>query len=76
MGVTGLAKPADKISLLEVFRAVESEQRLFDIHTDTNLNCPVGAKIEQVLTATYDKMQTNLEHELDAVHLSQLVTLF
>ena len=76
MGVTGLAKPAEKISLLEVFRAVEREQRLFDIHTDTNLDCPVGAKIEQVLTTTYQTMQTNLEHELEAVHLSQLVTLF
>ena len=36
---------------------MESEQRLFDIHTDTNLNCPVGAKIEQVLNALEDKTQ-------------------
>lgn len=73
LGATGLAKSSSEISLLEVFRAVEPEQRLFDIHTGTNMKCPVGANIGNVLTQIYDQVQTNFEDQLRNIYLSDIL---
>ena len=76
LGATGLAKPAEQISLLEVFRAVEPQQSLFDIHAGTNLNCPVGAHINGILTRLYGGIQQEMEAKLGAVKLSGLLRQF
>lgn len=76
VGVTSLAKSAQDISLLQVFRAVETERHLFDIHSGTNLNCPVGAKIEEVLAGTYAELQKDFERRLADIRLSDLLSLF
>ena len=76
LGVTGLAKEPKKISLLTVFKAVESEQSLFSIHSNPNPNCPVGAKIEEVLSQTYGNMQTDFEKHLAGVSLADILNLF
>lgn len=73
LGTTGLAKPSSDISLREVFQAVEPEQRLFGIHTDTNMKCPVGANVENVLTQIYDQVQSNFEDQLSSIHLSDIL---
>lgn len=75
LGATGLAKPSSDISLREVFRAVEPEQRLFDIHTGTNMKCPVGANIGKVLTQIYDQVQTNFEDQLGNIFLSDILRI-
>ena len=45
-GIT-LAKPAEEITLLDVFNAVESldERKLFHFHENPNQECPVGSHI-------------------------------
>ena len=73
LGAIGLAKPSSAISLREVFQAVEPEQRLFDIHTDTNMECPVGANIENALTQIYDQIQTNFEVQLGSIYLTDIL---
>lgn len=73
LGATGLAKPTAEISLLDVFQAVEPEQRIFDIHTNTNMKCPVGANIERVLTQFYQGVQTDFEKQLKSIHLSDIL---
>lgn len=75
-GAMGLAEPAETISLLAVFRAVEPQQSLFDVHTGANPACPVGAGIGRILTRLYDGMQTELEARLDRVKLSDLLGQF
>lgn len=75
LGVTDLTRPAQDISLLQIFRAVETEQHLFDIHSGTNLNCPVGAKIEEVLAKTYSELQQDFERRLADICLSDLLKL-
>lgn len=76
LGATGLAKPPEEISLLEVFRAVEPRRILFDIHGGTDIDCPVGAHIGGILGQLYDGMQKELEERLDQVKLSDLLTQF
>ncbi len=76
LGATGLAKPPEKISLLEVFRAVEPHRNLFDIHTRINVDCPVGAHIGGILGRLYGGMQEEMEARLDRVKLSDLLAQF
>lgn len=73
LGATGLKKPSDQISLLEIFHAVEDQQKIFDVHTNTNGDCYVGANICKSLTDVYDKLQDNFEQQLDEVHLSDIL---
>lgn len=73
IGVTGLMKTPEEISLLEIFKAVESRQDLFAIHSDTNTECPVGAKIGFVLEDINRKVQLDFESELKSLHLSDIL---
>ena len=73
IGVTGLLKAPEEISLLEIFKAVESRQDLFAIHSDTNTSCPVGSKIGCVLEDINGKVQFEFEKELGNLHLSDIL---
>ncbi|MFV0414452.1 MAG: Rrf2 family transcriptional regulator [Oscillospiraceae bacterium] len=73
LGATGLARPSEEISMLDIFKAVEEEQRVFDIHTNTNLKCAVGANIERVLTKIRNQVQQDFERELAGIPLSSIV---
>lgn len=76
LGVTGLAKKAEDIMLLDIFLAVEDNRDLFGIHSNTNLNCPVGAKIESTLKHLYGTIQTATEEKLSAVTLADITKDF
>ena len=76
LGVTGLARKAEDISLLDVFLAVEDHRNLFAIHSDTNLACPVGAKIEGTLKHLYDNIQTATEEKLSSITLADIIKEF
>ena len=73
LGVTGLGRPANQISMLDIFKAVEKEQHLFNIHANTNERCPVGANIERVMGRIRDTIQADFEKELDSVPLSDIL---
>lgn len=73
IGVTKLLKNPKEISLLEIFKAVENKHDLFAIHSNTNEECPVGAKIVGVLENVNDKIQLDFEKMLESVHLSDIL---
>ena len=73
VGVTGLMKPPEEITLLEIFKSVENRQDLFAIHTDTNSDCPVGARIGCVLESINHKVQSGFQEELGTMHLSDIL---
>lgn len=63
-GGATLAKPANQITLLDVFQVVE-EPNIFEMHrTPPDKNCFVGRNIQQVLTKSTTKAQQALETEL------------
>lgn len=79
-GVGGayLRKKPEDISLLDVYRAVNAaeEERLFGIHENSNIKCPVGRSIESVLQSEFLAAQAAMEKQLSGVTLGQLITRF
>lgn len=76
LGVTGLARRPEDITLLDVFLAVEEHSVLFGIHGNTNHECPVGAKIESTLKNLYDNIQTETEKKLSEITLADIIKEF
>ncbi|GGA10826.1 Rrf2 family transcriptional regulator [Paenibacillus marchantiophytorum] len=78
VGGTSLRKPADQITLLDVYRAVEviENGELFNFHNHPNPNCLVGSNIEAALRAELRDAQAAMEQRLGQVTLAQLITKF
>lgn len=68
MGIGGgalLARPAEQITLRDVYRAVD-EGEVFALHRERpNPACPVGRNIQRVLETRFDAATRALEQELD-----------
>ncbi|WP_420596245.1 Rrf2 family transcriptional regulator [Deinococcus sp.] len=73
-GVMGakLTRPAEQISLLDVYRAVGAPQTVLKLHRHPNPACPVGANIQCVLDGVFAQAQAALEAELARVSLSDV----
>lgn len=73
-GGASLAKPADEITLLDVFNAVESidNKKLFHFHENPNPACPVGRSVHSVLDGRLDGIQTAMEREMQRVTLADI----
>ena len=64
-GVDLLKSPKD-ITLLEIFKAVQSTESpsIFDLHKNVNQDCPIGSVINSVLSVRLDSAQIKMEEEL------------
>lgn len=67
-GVPGchLAKPAEEITLLEIYHAVQkkSDAPLFDFHPNPNPQCPIGRNIREAMNAPLLDARTAMEQAL------------
>ncbi len=72
---TSLTRKPEKITLLDIYKAVttEKDQPLFHVHMDANLACPVGKNIEPTLTPLFNEIQTKFEKELDQKNLADVM---
>lgn len=69
-----LAKPAEKIRLLDVYEAVEDTE-LFSLHrTPPCENCAVGGNILEVMQPTLARARKALEDELAKVTIADIAT--
>lgn len=68
-----LTRGPEKITLLDVYKAVHLEKVLFSIHEKPNPNCPVGKKIQGTLDITFDSVQTAMENELENKTLQDVI---
>ena len=73
VGGASLAKSPDKITLLDVFKAVEKEESLFHFHENPNPQCPVGRSVHDIMDSKLDNIQSAMENELSKITLSQLI---
>ncbi len=73
-GVTGLslARSAETISLLDIYRAVQPPERLIALHQHPSSECAVGRHIEAVLSAVCLDAQAALEARLSRTSLAEL----
>lgn len=69
-----LAKPADTITLRDVYRAVDDGE-LFAVHREPpNIRCPVGRHIQAMLETRFDAATLALEHELERTTVGDLLS--
>jgi Rrf2 family protein len=67
-----LAKPAESITLLDVYRVVEKDY-LFALHrTKPDQDCLVGRHIQPVLQSTLDRAMDAMEAELERVTIADM----
>lgn len=73
-GGTTVAKPLEKVTFLDVYRAVECVENgnLFHFHDNPNTNCPVGKNIHHILDDKLLRVQTAMERELASITLEDL----
>lgn len=71
-GGARLARPAEEITLCEVYRAVHSDTGLAAHPQRPNLRCPVGRHVELVLEEVFASAQKGLEHALEARTIAQV----
>ena len=73
-GRTTLAKPADQITMWDIFSAVEGDcvESFFTIHSCEGSNCKVGSHIPELLTPHYQKITDAMKAEMSSVTLSAL----
>lgn len=72
-GGLSLARPPDRITLLEIYEAVE-EEALFALHNrPPNPECPVGAQIVPTLERFFERAECAMKRELEGVTLGQIM---
>lgn len=71
-----LKQPADEISLLDVYKAVEplEKGKLFRIHANPNPDCPVGRNIREVLDGRLSAIQEVMELKLRSMSLADIMS--
>ena len=72
-GVT-ITRPLDKITFLDIYRAVECtpDEELFHFHENPNSNCPVGKNIHRVLDDRLLQVQKAMEDKLAEMTLADV----
>lgn len=77
MGTGGgalLARPADTITLLDVYRAVDEDREVIPMHASPNPRCPVGRNIQAVLETRIDAAERALRQELAGTTVAMLAS--
>jgi Rrf2 family protein len=58
----------ERITLLDILRAVEPQDEIFALHrSEPNPECPCGLHIQGVLTEVYDKIQDGMARQLASI---------
>ncbi len=73
IGGAFLSKPPEKITLLDIFKAVEKEESLFHFHESPNPQCPIGRTIHSVMDGKIETIQSAMENEMNNITLSRLL---
>ena len=77
-GTRGKAKPEllrepERISLLDVYRAIEGNRPLLHLDTHTNPECAAGVNIQLALQRYYDEIQHTAECEMEQITLADII---
>lgn len=73
-GGASLAKPANEISFLDIYQAVECVEKgeLFHFHENPNEQCPIGHNIHAVLDDKLDEVQKAMEQKLASISIADV----
>ena len=71
-----LAKPAEQITLLDIYKAVEGDKPLLHLDTHTNPDCGVGVNIQLSLRDFYKEIQKTAEEKMKAITLQDVINAY
>lgn len=71
-----LSKPADQITLLDIYKAVEGEKPLLHLDTHTNPDCGIGVNIQLSLQGFYNEIQKNTEEKMNTITLQDIINSY
>ncbi len=79
--VTGHAKPAlarsaEQITLLDIYKAVEGDKPLLHLDTHTNPDCGVGMNIQLALHDSYQEVQAAAENRMKEINLQDIIAAY
>ncbi len=61
----------ERLTLLDILRAVEPQNELFALHrSEPNPECPCGQHIQSVLTEVYDQVQDTMTRQLAGITIA------
>lgn len=69
-----IARSLSDISLLDIFKSLPGDNQLLQVDAKTNIDCPIGANIQDTLQAKYLEIQELAEAEMAKTSLSDLVS--
>ncbi len=72
-GGATLANDPQKVTLLDIFEAVEKEEDLFHFHEHPNPQCPVGKNMHAILDQRLISIQNAMRKEMRAMTLQDLI---
>lgn len=65
-----------QLSMYDLYKVIEPNHSFLKSHPNGNPNCPVGSKIEPVMTEVYSSFQTAIEQEMKTVKLTEVIENF
>ena len=71
-----LSKPADQITLLDIYKAVEGEKPLLHLDTHTNPDCGTGINIQLSLQEFYNEVQKTAEEKMNMITLQDIINTY
>lgn len=71
-----LGKPPGKITLLDVYKAVEKDKPLLHLDTHTNPECGVGVNIQLALADYYRQIQADAENSMKNITLQDIINSY
>ncbi|HWE42444.1 MAG TPA: Rrf2 family transcriptional regulator [Gemmatimonadaceae bacterium] len=73
-GGTVLARPAKRISLKDVYHAVDEERELIPVHPSPHPQCKIGRNIKGVLGTTVAVVEETVDSQLARTTIADLLT--
>ena len=68
-----LGKPAEDITLLDIYKAVEGDKPLLHLYKNINQECTVGVNIQMILQDYYNQVQQTAEAKLQTITLAMII---
>ncbi len=68
-----LTRPAEQITLLDIYKAVEGDKPLLHLDTHTNPDCGVGMNIQLALQDYYYEIQQAAEKKMSEISLQDIL---
>lgn len=74
-GGAAIAKPLEKISFYDIYKAVEcvDSGELFHFHENPNKQCPVGRNIHNILDEKLQQVQQAMEEKLKNITIADVI---